>query len=92
MSKRLLFIVNPRSGKGQIKEHLADILDIMIKAGYQVSVHITQAGGDATQQTIEQAKDYDRIICSGGDGTLDRHDAASAGGEEAYRIYSCRFH
>ncbi len=71
MSKRLLFIVNPRSGKGQIKEHLADILDIMIKAGYQVSVHITQAGGDATQQTIEQAKDYDRIICSGGDGTLD---------------------
>ena len=71
MSKRLLFIVNPRSGKGQIKEHLADILDIMIKAGYQVSVHITQAGGDATTQTIEQAENFDRIVCSGGDGTLD---------------------
>ena len=71
MSKRLLFIVNPRSGKGQIKEHLADILDIMIKAGYQVSVHITQAGSDATKQTIERAKDFDRIVCSGGDGTLD---------------------
>ncbi|SDB43174.1 lipid kinase, YegS/Rv2252/BmrU family [Pseudobutyrivibrio sp. YE44] len=71
MSKRLLFIVNPRSGKGQIKEHLADILDIMIKADYQVSVHITQAGGDATDQTIEQAENYDRIVCSGGDGTLD---------------------
>jgi YegS/Rv2252/BmrU family lipid kinase len=71
MSKRLLFIVNPRSGKGQIKEHLADILDIMIKAGYQVSVHITQAGSDATKQTIERAKEFDRIVCSGGDGTLD---------------------
>ncbi|MBE5918021.1 MAG: YegS/Rv2252/BmrU family lipid kinase [Pseudobutyrivibrio ruminis] len=71
MSKRLLFIINPRSGKGQIKEHLADILDIMIKAGYLVSVHITQAGGDATKQTIEQAKNFDRIVCSGGDGTLD---------------------
>ena len=71
MSKRLLFIVNPRSGKGQIKEHLADILDIMIKAGYQVSVHITQAGSDATKQTIERAKDFDRIVCSGGDVTLD---------------------
>ena len=71
MSKRLLFIINPRSGKGQIKEHLADILDIMIKAGYQVSVHITQSGGDATRQTIEQSKDFDRIVCSGGDGTLD---------------------
>ena len=71
MSKRLLFIANPRSGKGQIKVHLADILDIMIKAGYQVSVHITQAGGDATVKTIEQAENYDRIVCSGGDGTLD---------------------
>ena len=71
MSKRLLFILNPRSGKGQIKEYLADILDIMIKAGYQVSVHVTQAGGDATTQTIEQAENYDRIVCSGGDGTLD---------------------
>ena len=71
MSKRLLFIINPRSGKGQIKEHLADILDIMIKADYQVSVHITQAGGDATKQTIQQAKYFDRIVCSGGDGTLD---------------------
>ena len=58
MSKRLLFIVNPRSGKGQIKEHLADILDIMVKAGYQVSVHITQSGGDATKQTIERAKEF----------------------------------
>ena len=71
MSKRLLFIVNPRSGKGQIKEHLADILDIMIKAGYEVSVHITQAGGDAINQTIEKVENFDRIVCSGGDGTLD---------------------
>ena len=71
MSKRLLFIINPRSGKGQIKAHLADILDIMVKAGYQTSVHITQSGGDATTQTIEQAENFDRIVCSGGDGTLD---------------------
>ena len=71
MSKRLLFIINPRSGKGQIKEYLTDILDVMIKAGYHVSVHVTQAGGDATTQTIEQAENFDRIVCSGGDGTLD---------------------
>ena len=71
MSKRLLFIMNPRSGKGQIKEYLTDILDVMIKAGYLVSVHVTQAGGDATTQTIEQAENFDRIVCSGGDGTLD---------------------
>lgn len=71
MSKRLLFIINPRSGKGQIKEYLADILDTMIKADYQVSVHVTQSGGDATEQTIKRAGEFDRIVCSGGDGTLD---------------------
>ncbi len=86
MSKRLLFIVNPRSGKGQIKEHLADILDIMIKAGYQVSVHITQSGGDATNQTIEQVENYDRIVCSGGDGTLDEVVTGMMRLEEEKRI------
>ncbi|MCR4695231.1 MAG: YegS/Rv2252/BmrU family lipid kinase [Pseudobutyrivibrio sp.] len=71
MSKRLLFIVNPKSGKGQIKSYLTDILDIMIKAGFEVSVHITQSRGDATLKTIQEAENYDRIVCSGGDGTLD---------------------
>lgn len=71
MSKRLLFILNPRSGKGQIKAYLADILDIMVKAGYEVTVHTTQCQGDATEKTIKEAENYDRIVCSGGDGTLD---------------------
>ena len=71
MSRRLLFIFNPRSGKGQIKEHLADILDIMVKADYEVTVYVTQSQGDATVKTIEKAGEFDRIVCSGGDGTLD---------------------
>lgn len=71
MSRRLLFILNPRSGKGQIKEYLTDILDIMVKAGFEVTVHITQSQGDATEQTLARAEDFDRIVCSGGDGTLD---------------------
>lgn len=71
MKKRLLFIFNPRSGKGKIKENLADILDIMVKAGYEVTVHTTQSQGDATKKAREEAANYDRIVCSGGDGTLD---------------------
>lgn len=71
MKKRLLFIFNPRSGKGKIKENLADILDIMVKAGYEVTVHTTQSQGDATRKAREEAANYDRIVCSGGDGTLD---------------------
>ena len=71
MKKRLLFIFNPRSGKGKIKENLPDILDIMVKAGYEVTVHTTQSQGDATRKAREEAANYDRIVCSGGDGTLD---------------------
>lgn len=71
MKKRLLFIFNPRSGKGKIKENLVDILDIMVKAGYEVTVHTTQSQGDATRKAREEAANYDRIVCSGGDGTLD---------------------
>lgn len=71
MSKRLLFIFNPRSGKGKIREHLSDIIDTMVKAGFEVTAYTTQCQGDATVKAKEEAANYDRIVCSGGDGTLD---------------------
>ena len=69
--KKLLFVVNGHSGKGQIKYKLLDIIDIMIKEGYHVQVHTTQEREDATKVVREQAKYYDLVVCSGGDGTLD---------------------
>lgn len=71
MKEKLLFILNPRSGKGQIKQNLVDIVDIMVKTGYEVTVYTTQCQGDAVNKTREEAGRYDRIVCSGGDGTLD---------------------
>ena len=72
MSKqRLLFIYNPHSGVGKVKTQLSDILEVMVQADYEVTVHPTQAAGDATQVAIEQAGDYDLVVCCGGDGTLD---------------------
>jgi len=68
--KKLLFVVNGHSGKGQIKNKLLDIIDIMIKEGYHVQVHTTQEREDATKVVREQAKYYDLVV-SGGDGTLD---------------------
>ena len=44
---KLLFIFNPHSGKGQIKNYLLDITDIFTKAGYDVTVRPTQAQQDA---------------------------------------------
>lgn len=71
MSKKLLFIFNPRSGKGQIRSRLLDIIDVFVKGGYEVIVHPTQGPMDGCKMAQEMAKDVDLIVCSGGDGTLD---------------------
>ncbi|MDD6577840.1 MAG: YegS/Rv2252/BmrU family lipid kinase [Lachnospiraceae bacterium] len=69
--KKLLFIFNPRSGRGQIRACLPEILDIMVKSGFDVTVYTTQSQGDAISVTRDRAHEFDRIVCSGGDGTLD---------------------
>lgn len=71
MEKKLLFVFNPRSGKGQIKNKLLDIVDMMVKEEYEVTIHPTQACRDAQQLVEEEAAAYDLVVCSGGDGTLD---------------------
>ena len=71
MLKKALFIVNPHAGKGQIKYHLLSIVDILVKAGYTVTVYTTQCQGDAIRVVRERERDYELVVCSGGDGTLD---------------------
>lgn len=68
--RRLLFVFNPHSGKGQIKNHLLNIVDTFIKANYQVEIYTTQKRLDAKEQVISRAGTYDLVVCSGGDGTL----------------------
>ena len=70
-NQRLLFIYNPHSGVGKVKSQLSDILEVMVQAGYSVTVHPTQAAGDAVKVAAERAGDYDLVVCCGGDGTLD---------------------
>lgn len=69
--KKLLFIFNPHAGKAQIKNRLMQIIDIMVKGGYEVTAYPTQAPRDAQDTVKKRAGDYDRIVVSGGDGTLD---------------------
>ena len=45
--KKALFIINPHSGKGLIKNHLLGIVDILVKNGCEVTVYPTQGRGDA---------------------------------------------
>lgn len=68
--KKLLFIYNPNAGKGRIKDHLANILDIFQKNGYEPEVYRTTAPRDGERKAKECGSDYDLIVCFGGDGTL----------------------
>ena len=69
--KKMLFIYNPNAGKGLLKAKLSDVLDIMVKAGYELTVYPTQSYKDAYRKVVHMGKGYDMVVCSGGDGTLD---------------------
>ena len=51
--KKLLFVYNPHSGKGLIKNKLCDILDIFAKAGYEMTVCPTQHAMDGYDKVCE---------------------------------------
>lgn len=70
MDKKMLFVFNPQSGKGLIRNKLMDILDIFTKAGYHVEVHVTQKPMDARRVVSERGEEMDLVVGSGGDGTL----------------------
>lgn len=67
----MLFVFNPKAGKGKIKTNLLDIIDIFNKKDYEVIIRATQRTRDAYEKAKEYADQVDLIVCSGGDGTLD---------------------
>lgn len=70
MGKRLLFLINIHAGKSSIKENGLDILDLFCRYGWEIMIHVTQYPGEIPQLLLEKAQDFDLIVASGGDGTL----------------------
>lgn len=68
--KKMLLVMNPCSGKKKANRALADIIGIFNRGGYDVTVYMTAARGDATRVVAERAKEFDLIVCAGGDGTF----------------------
>ena len=68
--KKILFVFNPNSGKGQIKNRLLDIVRIFSENGLQVTVYPTRAPKDGYEYILTYGRKFDIIACSGGDGTL----------------------
>lgn len=67
--KKLLLIVNPVAGKKKLKTQLLDIVGIFAKGGFSTTVMVTGRRREATE-FASLGSDYDRIVCAGGDGTL----------------------
>lgn len=68
--KKMLFIYNPMAGKEQIKNNLSNIIQLFCQAEFEVTIFATQAQGDATKMVIEKGAEYEYVVCSGGDGTM----------------------
>lgn len=69
--KKMLFVYNPNAGKGLLRVKLADVLDIFVRAGYEITVYPTQCYRDGYKKIRKMEDEYDLVVCSGGDGTLD---------------------
>ncbi len=67
---KLMLIINPRAGKNQARERIFTFINYFFQEGYHVTVFPTQKKGDASEYAAEFAVQYDRIVCVGGDGTL----------------------
>ena len=67
--KKLLFIANAKAGRGRSAAAFFDAACAFSRAGYLVSVRKPEQYGDITRFASE-AKDYDLVVCAGGDGTL----------------------
>ena len=74
--KKLLFVFNPKAGKGKVRANLVEIFNIFIKAGYHTEVYPTKTPLDGKEYVIKYGRDYDLIVCAGGDGTLNEVSTA----------------
>ena len=70
MNKKLLLIVNPVAGTMKAKNALFNITNTFCKADFLVTTIITKYRGHACEYVCEHAREYDLVVCCGGDGTL----------------------
>ena len=68
--KKLLFIVNPCAGQKKVLRHLGDVIALFGREGYEVTVYMTASSGHGTELARYRSRDFHRVVCAGGDGTL----------------------
>ena len=68
--KKLLFVINPVSGKRALEDDLMKIVEIFSKADYDTTVHLTKSAEEMVETVKLEGTGYDLVVCCGGDGTL----------------------
>ena len=68
--KKLLFIMNPRSGLMLASKYLSELVSRFSRAGFLTQILMTTAQGDARDFAMEYGGEVDIVAVSGGDGTL----------------------
>ncbi len=69
MLPKLLFLINPKAGHSAIRKDLPEVLGAFSRE-YDLSVFVTSGPGEITKKIAEDGSLYDRIVVSGGDGSL----------------------
>lgn len=69
-TRKMMFIINPVSGKKMIIRYLPDVIRIFMDAGYLVTAMVTSRRGEAAELASRYCEEYDLVVCAGGDGTL----------------------
>lgn len=69
-SKKMLLVVNPVSGKKLAKQYMMRMINRFDQAGYNVTACCTQINKNAYDIVKNRGREFDIVVCCGGDGTL----------------------
>jgi diacylglycerol kinase (ATP) len=68
--RKMLFFLNPKAGRAEIRSSLLDVINLFTANGYDVTVHPTQRAKEIPDLIRAMGEQYDCIVTCGGDGTL----------------------
>lgn len=69
-NKKMLLVVNPVSGKKLAKQYMMRMINRFDQAGYNVTACCTQINKNAYDIVKNRGREFDIVVCCGGDGTL----------------------
>lgn len=67
--KKMLFLINPVSGKFVLDDCLMEVVEVFSGADYEVTIRLSKSKEDMAE-IAKSATNYDTVVCCGGDGTL----------------------